>query len=519
MKIKLTHLSFIALCLFGLVDVRLEASPLWGNLKPGPYAVGYKTLFTYDLARPPLANPAGAGASSSRTQGRQMQISIWYPAKTLKRSSQMRFEEYVFLQSSELNFGPLTEEKRRQSKKMFMEGPLARGASADKLEALMGMETAAVKNASPVTGRFPLIVFAHGSPPTQSIMCEYLASHGFVVAAVPSKGSFEYDFDVALSGLETLITDMEFVLASLKTLPQVDGKRLGLIGMSFGSAGVVGLQTRNPDVRAMISLDGGIGEGGVSFLLTRTPYYDVSRIKAPLLHLYTSNNPNLDLSRIDSYKYSTRYLVTIPRMRHGDFVAYGMFEQFVPKMFGESPGDTKTGFEWVCRYSLRFLQAYLSNDMQGLAFLQRSPAANEVPEGILTMSVKPGLPNPPTTREIKALLETGGIKKLVALYTERKVLDAQPFTKSSFIEVSDWLLSRKQLDVAKELCRLFLESYPDSVRAHYALANVAEQSGDSELAKTHFAQTLRLINDDPDLDYRTRKRLEQAASQGLSRLK
>ncbi|MBA3768274.1 MAG: hypothetical protein H0W99_15115 [Acidobacteria bacterium] len=137
----------------------------------------------------------------------------------------------------------------------------------------------------------------------------------------------------------------------------------------------------------------------------------------------------------------------------------------------------------------------------------------------MSASVKPGLKEPPTTRELKAILESDGIKKLVALYTERKAQDAQPFIQASFVEISDWLLARKQYGVAKELCGLFLDSYPNSARAHYALANVAEQSNDSALARNHFMEVLRLLNDDPDLDYRTRKRLEQATGQGLSRLK
>jgi Platelet-activating factor acetylhydrolase, isoform II len=492
---------------------RGQAFPLWGNLKPGPYSVGYKTLLTYDLSRPAIPQ-----IGSPEAPGRQMQISVWYPARLQERPSYLRFDEYVVLQSRELDFSILTQEKRQQSRQSFMEGPLARGANMARLDALLRTPTAAIKNARPATGRFPLIIFAHSSVANESILCEYLASHGFIVAAVPSKGSFEYDFDVGLSGLETLIKDMEFVLASAKKFPFVDGQRLALIGMSFGSAAVIGFQTRHSEVGAMISLDGGIGEGGVSFLLTRTPYYGVSRIKAPLLHLYTPNNPNLDLTRMEGYKYATRYLVSIPRMRHSDFVAHGMLEQIVPKMFGESPGDTKSGFEWVCRYARSFLEGYLKNDPQGIAFLQRSPEINGVPKGLLTMSTKPGLPSPPTTSELRTILESQGFEKLVSVYSERKALNPQPFSQTSFSAVIDLLTARKQLEGAKKLGQLFLDSYPDSVRAHFALANVALQLGDHKLASNHFGEVLRLVNDDPELDYRTRKRLEATAKQELSKL-
>ena len=57
------------------------------------------------------------------------------------------------------------------------------------------------------------------------------------------------------------------------------------------------------------------------------------------------------------------------------------------------------------------------------------------------------------------------------------------------------------------------------MRGHLALANAAEQLGDKRLAKDQFAEMLCLINDDPDLDHRAGKMLEQTAKQGLLRLK
>jgi hypothetical protein len=509
---------YIGLFLFAFPVMRINAFPLWGNLRPGRYEVGYKTVFTFDMTRPPIVD-ASSTELRPAAPGRQMQISVWYPAKKSGNSPYLRFADYVSLSLRELNFRALTEARSRAGLQTFMQRPLANGASRQQLEALLQMQTASINNAAPANGLFPLVVFAHGSPWNQSIMCEYLASHGFIVAAVPSKGSFEYDFDVALSGLETLTRDIEFVIGVLQKSPQVDHEKLGLIGMSFGSAAVVAEATRNSRVGALISLDGGIGEGGVSFLLTRTPYYEVSRITAPLLHLYTDTNPHLDLTRLNSYKYSTRYFVRIPRMRHGDFVGAAMLENFVPKMFGPSPADAKSGFEWANRYSLEFLKAYLKNDAQALDFLRRPLETNEVPQDLLSISVKPAVPPPPTTREIKAIIQGGGVQPLVALYRERQTQDEQPFTQLSFTEVSDWLFALKQYDEDVLFSRLFVESYPNSVRAHYALGNVAKQKGDQQLAQNHFNEVLRLINDDPELDYRTRKRLEQTARQALLELK
>lgn len=202
-------IKFLLLILFwtyilnGFAQAR--SFPLWGDLKGGSFAVVYKTLFIYDgnrssimIGRESANGPPISDSKINNYSGRQMQVSIWYPAIPARRADYMNFEEYVFLRSLELDFNPLSEKAKLLSKKNFVATPLAHGASADKLETLMKVKTGAIKNADPAAGRFPLIVFAHSSPPQQSIMCEYLASFGFVVAAVPSKGSFGYDFDGCL---------------------------------------------------------------------------------------------------------------------------------------------------------------------------------------------------------------------------------------------------------------------------------------------------------------------------------
>jgi dienelactone hydrolase len=215
----------------------------------------------------------------------------------------------------------------------------------------------------PPRGRFPLVVIAHSNPAAESTTAEYLASHGFVVAAVPSKGTSELAYHHELPDVETLIRDLQFVIAMAKTLPFVDGGKVGVIGMSAGSVAAVALQFRDPSVRAVVSLDGGIGENRGSLLVTQTQGYDPPRLRAPLLHLYTRDNPHLDTSRLKSWQNSERVLVEFPRMRHGDFLAYAMADH-----------------EWAPRYVLQFLGHFL----QG-----RRGIVPDVPPGLVTVEWLP----------------------------------------------------------------------------------------------------------------------------------
>jgi len=55
--------------------------PLFGQLKPGPFAVGFKTELTFDYSRTfntPKHNYDGEFQKGERA--RDMAIAIWYPA-------------------------------------------------------------------------------------------------------------------------------------------------------------------------------------------------------------------------------------------------------------------------------------------------------------------------------------------------------------------------------------------------------------------------------------------------------
>jgi hypothetical protein len=493
------------------------ASPLWGELKPGPHAVGYRTVFTYDLSRPPLD---GAGEAAP---GRQMQINVWYPARARRGQQTMPFGRYVGLLFREVDFAARRGVTPKQLAEKFMENPAELGGDASALaphvESLLRAETAAVEDAPPAAGRFPLVVFpAYRTPATQSIMCEYLASHGFVVASTGLKGTHESEFDAGLSGLETIVADVLFVVGELNASPSVDRKRLALVGVGVAASGGLALHMRHPGVGALVSLDGGIPTPFEDRLLKRTPYYDLAAVRAPVLAIHAPH-PNVNPAFFDQYRYAARHLVHFPRMSEFHFLNYGMMERFAPNLIGRPPGDTKAGFEWAARYVLHFLEGYLNGDAASLEFLRRAPEANGVPPGLAAATTKPAAKPAPTLPELKALFRGGGMAGVVALYRELKRDDAQPFSQEKFVDFYNWLSYRRDPEwkARRELALLRVDSYPDSSRAHFTLAQVAVQLKDGELARKHFNEALRLLpsDADPALEPATRRRIEEVARQNL----
>jgi dienelactone hydrolase len=112
-----------------------------------------------------------------------------------------------------------------------------RGLAEDSaaFDRLMSTETAACDGAAPTAGRFPLVVYSAGwfnRSPDNTVLAEYLAGHGFVVAAVPqlNPGLWTFDFTSDAPAFENQIRDLEEAIAVLREDPMVDRRRIAAMG-------------------------------------------------------------------------------------------------------------------------------------------------------------------------------------------------------------------------------------------------------------------------------------------------
>lgn len=373
---------FASFCILTNVASAVARDPgFFGDLKSGPFDVGYRTHFTYDASRPSVVG-------NKNVAGREMQISVWYPASAKRGHARIRFEDYVYLLSRETDFEPLTIQAKQIAIDRFFGELLAGGAKREAVANLRKIETSAMLDAPSAKGKFPLVVFAHASPAKQSIMSEYLASFGFIVAAVPSKGATTPAYRLNMSNLETMAEDIKFVEKETRKIVSNIDDKFGLIGMSNGAMAAMGFHLSNSNVGAIVSLDGSIGDRSVIPALKRfKAWKDTEEITSPVLHLYTVDNPYLDLSLLESLK-ADRFAISVKGMRHADFLNYGMFEKLMRNDGGRSDNSTTIGFEWVCRYTLNFLMTYLKKDAKSEGFLNRSPELNGAPYGLLNVAVK-----------------------------------------------------------------------------------------------------------------------------------
>ncbi|MFH0944216.1 MAG: alpha/beta fold hydrolase, partial [Planctomycetota bacterium] len=446
-------------------------SPLFGGLAAGSHEVGFTLVETRDMTR--TGPDQGVQAPSPR--GRPLRVWIWYPAKETELRDALPFSRYAKLMDGDFSPGVA-----RTERSDFAAGPLARSLPAERLRALLETRTRAFEAAPPATGRHPLIALAQGlyyeSPITHAILCEYLASHGFVVATCPLVGTWSRLIDLDPEHLETQARDMEYIIALARERSDVDGERLGLVGFDMGGMTSLILAMRNPDVDALVSLDAGILYPHPSGIPVNSPHYDPSRLLAPWLHITQRDavaDPAASGSLFETAVYSERTLILAEGMRHCDLTSFAMIEGKapVPGYWQDSVGDPRPKYEAVCREVLRFFQTVLLGDRDARRFLERDPAGVAAP-GPLSFAHHAARPAPPTVGEFCNTLSSSGFEAAAGLVREAmkshpdcELVREQVLNRLGYQFLYFWGHS----DVAVDIFQLMVEIYPESSNAHDSL--------------------------------------------------
>lgn len=213
-------------------------------------------------------------------------------------------------------------------------GPLAR---YDLIPGVIGVDSSrAVDGVPAADGRFPLVVYSHGSGAFRFIatfFTEILASHGYVVAAVDHpgdtivdafiRGGDPADLEVAS---RARVGDLERVIDALVAGPipltdSVDGGSIVLAGHSLGGVGVIATAVVDDRIDAVIAMD------PTWSLLDSS---ERAEVDIPMLTLWGTAGDSDGSHRTESVHGGPWYRVDLESAPHGGFSDACAYAPLVP---------------------------------------------------------------------------------------------------------------------------------------------------------------------------------------------
>ena len=356
---------------------------------PGPYAVGLKVVYQYDSKRPAPASDAGRPVHDKH--GRPLQTLVWYPAQKTAAAA-MTVGDYVALAATQFHFDAPDLHNRW---------------ATSLLSASRAVPLWATRGATPAAGHFPVVIY---SPSQSSVawenadLCEYLASHGYVVVASPSMGATTFDSDDDLPDINAQAADILFLIDYAKTLPDADLSKLAVAGWSWGGMANLFAAARDPRIDVLVALDGSMryypglirAAGDVHPERMRIPllFFTEGEITLEELPYFYSQNPYFaGPSTLNAWTHGDLFTAHMLGMPHPGFSS--MFQRrWSQQKFVENQKadydreDVDVSYAWVARYTLEFLDARLKHDAAAQAFLRNTPTANGVPKHIMTVDFR-----------------------------------------------------------------------------------------------------------------------------------
>jgi len=388
------------------------------GLTPGEYAVGFRHFTVHDSSR----TYQRVGDWTNEHSPRPIPVSLWYPAQPTP-ATPLQVLDYYRILAEEDEWEYLPDE--------FLLNWFDYPNTAQN-RAHLQEPTTARANAAPLSGNFPVVIYApslRASSIENFALCEWLASHGYIVLASPSRGADNKHFEGAtLKDAATQARDLQFLLAKVHAFTGQEQPKIATLGFSFGGLSQVLAQAQHQDIQAMVSLDG--SNKYQYYKLEPSPFFDVQDFDIPFMHLSQKDIPrevmladgidttlNSQFEFFDQLTHAEAYHFKFTNLTHAYFSTLGvLFQTRDPRQDKPDPA-IMVAYRQACEYALQFLQAYLRDDAQALAWLQ---GAAHHQAGILPMSTKTPVATGITFQDFHERAAADGYQNLDALWEEIK---------------------------------------------------------------------------------------------------
>lgn len=388
---------------------------LWGGLVLGPHHVGFRSYFELDHGRRDLpwsvqqeecnrqvvellhSSPEAAitlpGACTTtplpekqaKLAFRPVLVAIWYPAST--SLFRMRLGDYLNVPRTHASsdFASRLEQfsERTMKETLFGQHDSTTAAAQNQaIRKLLRLQTRASRNARASAGRFPVVLYhpgAAGSFDENAILCEFLATHGYVVISSAYQTSTLHVSNDAQEPGQS-IHDLRFLMQTASKLPYVDITKVAGVGHSAGAQTLLRwIGEVECPLRAMVSLDSTLEYTPRDFPGHKELRQRLEAMDKPSLPvmLFASAERAPDFTTLDGFlAHAPRYEVTVEHLRHNEYLSQGAMKSALTS--GKAADKMRAGYDRVCVTTKLFFDYVLKGDEKARIALTGSVAGVEV---------------------------------------------------------------------------------------------------------------------------------------------
>ncbi|WP_108246139.1 prolyl oligopeptidase family serine peptidase [Muricauda brasiliensis] len=361
------------------------------DLNNGKFKVGFQYYTTYDSTR----TYSRIYDYTNKKIERPIPVSIWYPTEqNVDDVEPLTVLDYLEILKEE-------EEWEHLPNDQILNWFYYQNTPANQKHLIE--ESTAYANVEFANGEFPVVIYRpsfQASSIENFMLCEYLASNGFVVISSPSRGTETRWFSSNnAKEIETQARDAEFLIKEIGKLSFVDYEKIALMGFSFGGLSNIIVQNRNDNIKAIVSLDG--TERYQYGLLEQSPFFDSKKVDVPYIHMAQKEIPetvlkedkiDFELNTVfqlyDSITNSKVYRLRFHNLTHSYFSTLGVLFANRDERQDKSDSEIMESYKWAAIYTLNFLEATLNKNKKAMGFIENRPENNGVGEKLITQKIK-----------------------------------------------------------------------------------------------------------------------------------
>ena len=370
--------------LFAVV-LRAQDPLLWGNLEPGPHFVGFQSSVVFDASR-----------NYDAKAGRPILLNVWYPATPTMEPPILYGRD---LRVPDVNGHTAFRGRLETFVRNVLSDDLFHRKSEGRLnevertafDRLLSTPTTARLDAAPAPGPFPVVLYhagAGGSFEENSLLFEYLASHGYVVVSSAFQSTFPDVVGNNIGGIERSGPDLNFMAQQARLWPHADAAKLAAMGHSFGAQIILQwIGSPRCPARAFVSLDTTLEYTSENFKGHKSLRSAMRKLPKPgipvILFARGQPGPEPRFSTFDAYlRNCPRYEANVAGVKHDDFLTHGYLGRTLMNMSGADV--VRRSYEELCRTIRLFLDASLKSDAKATVTLKQP-----VPDSPVSIRFRP----------------------------------------------------------------------------------------------------------------------------------